>query len=62
MKLNDVLEIEPLSKALQRTLKLAHENGQVNWQHGFDWRSSVITLKPATYYQLKTGHFAWIQT
>jgi hypothetical protein len=23
---------------------------------------SVITLKPATYYQFKTGHFAWIQT
>ena len=27
MKLNDVLEIEPLSKALQRPLRLAHENG-----------------------------------
>ncbi len=27
MKLNDVFEIEPLSKALQRTLRLAHENG-----------------------------------
>jgi hypothetical protein len=27
MKLNDVLEIEPLSKALQRTLRLAHEQG-----------------------------------
>jgi hypothetical protein len=24
--------------------------------------ASVITLKPATYYQFKTGHFAWIQT
>jgi hypothetical protein len=27
MKLNDVLELEPLSKALQRTLRLAHEHG-----------------------------------
>lgn len=27
MNLNDVFEIEPLSKALQRTLRLAHENG-----------------------------------
>jgi AbiTii len=27
MTLNDVLEIEPLSKALQRTLRLARENG-----------------------------------
>ncbi len=27
MKLNDVLEMEPLSKALQRTLRLAHEHG-----------------------------------
>jgi AbiTii len=27
MKLNDILEIEPLSKALQRTLRLAHEHG-----------------------------------
>jgi hypothetical protein len=27
MELNDVLEIEPLSKALQRTLRLAHEHG-----------------------------------
>ena len=27
MKLNDVLEIEPLSKALQRTLRPAHEHG-----------------------------------
>lgn len=27
MTLNDVLEIEPLSKALQRTLRLAHEHG-----------------------------------
>jgi len=24
--------------------------------------ASVITLKPATYYQFKTGHFAWVQT
>lgn len=27
MKLNDVLEIEPLSKALQRALRIAHEHG-----------------------------------
>jgi len=27
MKLSDVLEIEPLSKALQRTLRLSHEHG-----------------------------------
>lgn len=27
MKLNDVLEIEPLSKALQRALRFAHEQG-----------------------------------
>lgn len=27
MNFNDILEIEPLSKALQRTLRLAHEHG-----------------------------------
>ena len=27
MKLNDILETEPLSKALQRALRLAHEHG-----------------------------------
>lgn len=29
MKLNDILELEPLSKALQRTLRLAHERGAI---------------------------------
>lgn len=66
MKLNDILEIEPLSKALQRTLRLAHEHGtnelatwlQLELGGYYDSNSAMNTSIPVPKYRTIAGaHF-----